>query len=117
MRYMMLIHHDEDNMGDPENMQEIYAGWAAFNEALAKAQGAAPGERMDSAKRAANVRIRDGRTSVVDGPYSETREQLGGYFFIEAENLDAAVEWAALCPASRYGTVEIRPIIPADQGW
>lgn len=117
MRYLMLIHQDENDMGDPAAMKEIYAGWAAFNEALAKAQGAAPGERMEPASKATNVRIRDGRTSVVDGPYSDTKEQLGGYFFVEAENMDAAVQWAELCPASRYGTIEIRPIVPPNANW
>jgi hypothetical protein len=61
------------------------------------------------------VSVRSGKTRVVDGPYSDTKEQLGGYFFVEAENLDEAIKWAELCPASKYGSVEIRPIVPAGQ--
>ena len=77
MRYLMLIHQDENNMGDPANMQAVYAQWGAFNEALAKAQGAAPGERMQPPSAGKTVRVRDGQTGVVDGPYSEAKEQLG----------------------------------------
>lgn len=111
MRYLMLIHQDENNMGDPANMQAVYAQWGAFNEALAKAQGAAPGERMQPPSAGKTVRVRDGQTGVVDGPYSEAKEQLGGYFFIEAKNFDEAVKWAELCPASKYGAIEIRAIV------
>jgi Uncharacterized protein conserved in bacteria len=117
MRYMLLIHHDENDLGDPDRLNEIYAGWAAFNAALAKAAGAAPGERMEPASKATTVRVRDGRTGIVDGPYSDTKEQLGGYFFIEAESLEKAVEWAELCPASKYGAVEIRPIVPPGRDY
>ena len=117
MRYMMLIHHDETNMGDPAGQQALYAAWGAFNEALAKAEGAAPGERMQSPTRGKTVRTRDGETRVVDGPYSDAKEQLGGYFFIEAKDFDEAVKWAELCPASKYGTIEIRPIVQPGKDW
>jgi hypothetical protein len=115
MRFLMLIHQDENNMGDPARMQELYAEWGAFNAALAKAEGGAPGERMKPASAATTVRVRDGRTGVVDGPYSDTKEQLGGYFFVEVENLDEAIKWAERCPASKYGAVEIRPIVTSDK--
>lgn len=117
MRYMMLIHQDENDLkGDPQQMQELYAQWGAFHAALAKASGAATGERMKPASAATTVRSRDGKAVIVDGPYSDTKEQLGGYFFIEADNLDEAIKWAELCPASKYGAIEIRPIVPAGQG-
>ncbi len=115
MRYIMLIHHDETNIGHPEGQQALYAEWGAFNDALAKAQGAAPGERMQSPTQGKTVRVRGAETRVVDGPYSEAREQLGGYFFIEAKNFDEAVKWAELCPASKYGAIEIRPIVEPGQ--
>lgn len=114
MRYMLLIHHDENDLGgDAGQQQALYADWGAFNEALAKAEGAASGERMQPASASTTVRVRHGRTDIVDGPYADTKEQLGGYFFVEAENLDEAIKWAERCPASRYGAVEIRPIMPA----
>lgn len=117
MRYLMLIHQDENNMGDPAQMQDIYAAWGAFNAALAKAQGASPGERMEPASKAHTVRIRDGQTGIVDGPFSDTKEQLGGYFFIEADSFEDAVKWAELCPASKYGAIEIRPIVTPGASW
>ena len=55
-------------------------------------------------------RVRDGKSQVLDGPYAETKEQLGGYYLIEAENLDAAIEWGARCPGAAYGSVEVRPL-------
>ena len=117
MRYMMLIHHDENDLGgDAGKLQALNADWGAFNAALAKAEGAAPGERMQPGSAATTIRVRDGRTDIVDGPYADTKEQLGGYFFIEADNLDAAIRWAERCPASRYGAIEIRPIVPAGSG-
>ncbi|MGV3577189.1 MAG: YciI family protein [Devosia sp.] len=117
MRYMMLIHQDANNIADPAGQQALYAAWGAFNEALAKAEGAAPGERMQPATEGKTVRTRDGETRVVDGPYSDAKEQLGGYFFIEAKDFDEAVKWAELCPASKYGAIEIRPIVQPDKNW
>ena len=117
MRYMMLIHHDENDLGgDAEHMQTLYAAWGAFNAALAKAAGASPGERMRPASAATTVNVRDGKTDIVDGPYADTKEQLGGYFFVEAEDLDEAIKWAERCPASTYGVIEIRPIVPPGPG-
>jgi hypothetical protein len=116
MRYLMLIHQDENDLGGtPDEMKALYADWGAFNEALAKAKGSSPGERMQPASAATTVRVRTGKTSVVDGPYSDTKEQLGGYYFIEADNLDEAIKWAERCPASKYGGIEIRPIVPAGK--
>jgi hypothetical protein len=116
MRYMMLIHQDENNLGGtPDEMKAMYASWGAFNDALSKANGAASGERMKGPSAATTVTIRSGKTRVVDGPYSDTKEQLGGYFFVEAENLDEAIKWAELCPASKYGAIEIRPIVAPGQ--
>ena len=118
MRYMMLIHQDENDLrGSAEQMQALYADWGAFNQALAKAEGAAPGERMQPASAATTVRVRDGKAAIVDGPYADTKEQLGGYFFVEAENLDEAIKWAERCPASRYGAIEIRPLVPAGRDY
>ncbi len=115
MRYLMLIHQNEAGVSSVPQ-QELYAEWGAFNAALAKAAGAAPGERMQPASAATTIRHRDGKTAVVDGPYADTKEQLAGYYFVEADNLDEAIKWAERCPASKYGAVEIRPIVPAGAG-
>lgn len=110
MRYMMLIHHDEVALANAPQKQ-LWADYAAFNEALAKAGGGmAAGERLQPASAATTVRAGDGRTEVLDGPYADTREQLAGYFMIEVDNLDEAIAWAKRCPSSRYGSIEIRPL-------
>jgi hypothetical protein len=111
MRYMMLIHHDDAAM-NAAPQKELWADYAAFNEALNKAGGGnAGGERLQPASAATTVRQRDGKTDVLDGPYADTREQLAGYFFIEAPTLDEAIAWARRCPSSKYGSIEIRPIV------
>jgi hypothetical protein len=110
MRYMMLIHHDDVALGQAEQ-QQLWADYAAFNQALKKAAGASSGERLQPSSAATTVRIGDGRTQIVDGPYADTKEQLAGYFFIEAENLDEAIKWAERCPSSRFGAIEIRPVV------
>ncbi len=68
-----------------------------------------PRRRPSPTSTATKVRIVDGKTQVLDGPYAETKEQFGGYFLIEAPDLDAAVSWAARCPAARHGIIEVRP--------
>lgn len=109
MRYMMLIHNDDAAIAAAPQ-QELYADYAAFNEALVKAGGAS-GLRLQPAKAATSVRVRNGKTDVLDGPYADTREQLAGYFTIDADDLDEAIAWAQRCPSSKYGSIEIRPIV------
>lgn len=110
MRFMCLIHYDEAALAQatPEEMQQFGAAWGAFNEALAKAGN--PGERLQPSRAATTVRGIKGRTEILDGPYADTKEQFGGFYMIEAPDLDQAVAWAARCPAAQNGTVEVRPI-------
>ncbi len=115
MRYMMLIHHDEEALAKAPK-QELWAEYAAFNEALAKAgAGFAPGERLESSAAATTIRVRDGHTNVLDGPYADTKEQFAGYFMIDVPDLDEAITWARRCPSSKYGAIEIRPFTPAGR--
>jgi hypothetical protein len=110
MRYMMLIHHDEDALAQAPK-QELWTEYAAFNEALAKAgAGFAAGERLESSSSATIVRVRDGDSKVLDGPYADTKEQLAGYFVIDVPDLEEAITWARRCPSSKYGAIEIRPL-------
>ena len=112
MRYMMLIHHDESALAAAP--KELWADYAAFNEALSKAgAGSSAGERLKPSSAATTVRQQDGKTDVLDGPYADTKEQFAGYFFITADNLDEAIAWAKRCPSSKYGSIEIRPIVEA----
>lgn len=112
MRYMMLIHHDEVALANAPQ-KELWADYAAFNEALAKAgEGMSAGERLQPASAATTIRTDDGKTDILDGPYADTKEQLAGYFLIDVADLDEAIAWAKRCPSSRYGSIEIRPLAP-----
>ena len=113
MKFMLLIHGDEQAMMantkvDATGMSPEYA---AYNDALIKAGAMLAGERLQPTTTAASVRVRNGKTEVLDGPYAETREQFGGYYIIEAIDFDAAMDWARQCPASYFGTVEVRPVV------
>jgi len=113
MRYMMLIHHDEAALAAAPQ-KELWAEFGAFNEALSKAAGAATGERLQPSSAATTVRQEDGKTDVLDGPYADTKEQFAGYYFVEAADLDEAISWAKRCPSSKYGSIEIRPVVAAQ---
>lgn len=110
MRFMMLICHDEAAM-TPAIYKELGVEYGAFMQALAKADGCAPGERLQSSTLATTVRQHDGKTEVLDGPYADTKEQLAGYFVVDVPSLDEAIAWAKRCPSSKYGSVEIRPMV------
>ncbi len=111
MRYMMIIHHDDEAMAKAPP-KELWGEYAAFNEALQKAgAGFSSGLRLSGARDGTVVRSRAGKTDVLDGPYADTREQLAGYFFIDVPDIEQAVEWANRCPSSKYGAIEIRPIV------
>lgn len=113
MKWMLLIHGDEQAMMantkvDATGMTPEYA---AYNEALIKAGAMLEGERLQPTSTAASVRVRNGKTEVLDGPYAETKEQFAGYYVIEAPDFDAAMDWARQCPASWFGTIEVRPVV------
>ena len=115
MRYMMLIHHDEAALAAAPQ-KELWAEYGAFNEALTKA-GLASGERLQPSAAATTVRQHDGKADVLDGPYADTKEQFAGYFFVTAADLDEAIAWAKRCPSSKYGAIEIRPVVEAQANW
>ncbi|MEW9806350.1 YciI family protein [Mesorhizobium marinum] len=114
MQYMLLLHHDDTpfTSASPEEQEKMSAPYMAYNEALIKAGAMVSGERLRPASAATVVRVRNDKTEVLDGPFSATKEQLGGFYIIEAPDLDAAIAWAARCPSAGFGTVEVRPIWP-----
>ena len=116
MKFMLLIHADEQAVAAaaPATPGQMSPEYAAYNEALIKAGAMLAGDRLRPTTTAASVRIRNGKTEVLDGPYAETKEQLGGYYLIEAADMDAAMDWAGRCPAAQRGTVEVRPVWPAQ---
>lgn len=112
MQYMVLIYVDESGMQDLTASQigEELAAYGAYGEALRKAGVMVSADRLQPAASATTVRVANGKTEVLNGPYAETREQLGGYYQIEVADLDAALSWAARCPGAAHGTVEVRPV-------
>ena len=119
MKYMLLIHQgtaptppsEEWERLSADEKQAIYADYQAINET----PGVTPGERLQSPESATTVRVEDDRTLTTDGPFAETREQLGGYYLIEAKDLDTALGIAARIPTARNGSVEVRPIWVYDR--
>jgi hypothetical protein len=112
MQYMLLAYADHNAFAKmtPEDQKRGYAAYQAFTEALKKANAYQSSGRLRPTSDATTVRVENGKTQVLNGPYAETKEQLGGYFLIEAPDLDAALSWAARCPAASHGTVEVRPM-------
>jgi len=110
MKYMLLIY--EDDAERVEMMDERMPTCAAYVEAMEKAGIYVVGERLRAAGTTTSVRVADGRTNVVDGPYAEAKEQLGGFHVIDVPDLDAALAWAARCPSAARGVVEVRPVWP-----
>ena len=85
--------------------------WFAYTEALHQSGAFVAGEPLQGKDTATTVRVRDGETVTTDGPFAETKEILGGFYLIDVENLDIALEWAARIPSSRYGSTEVRPLM------
>ena len=113
MRYLCLLYDDEAGMADAtqEQMAEEMKVWGAFDEEVTRAGVKLGGEALRPTSSATSVSRRGEELVTTDGPYAETKEQLGGYYLIEAKDLDEAIEWAAKIPTTRSGgTVEIRPI-------
>jgi len=112
MQFMLLIY--EDDAERVEKMDERMPTCAAYAEAMKKAGIYVSGDRLRGVPTATRVRVTDGRTQVIDGPYAEAKEQLGGYHIIDVADLDTALTWAARCPSASRGVVEVRPIWPRE---
>jgi hypothetical protein len=112
MKYMLLIHSDEAALQQArkEDGERMIAAYGAYMEAMQKAGVILGGDRLHPSSSSTVVRVKDGKTSVLNGPYADVKEQLGGYFLIEAPDLDAAISWAARCPGAQFGSMEVRPI-------
>ena len=113
MRYLLTIYGDELGWNDvtPELAQEIMAAYGAFGEAAEKAGVLLGGEGLQPTATATTVRVRDGETLLTDGPFAETREQLGGYYLLDCKDLDEAIGWAARIPGAASGSCEVRPVM------
>jgi len=110
MQFLLLIYEDDDDR--VANMDERMPHCAAYVKAMEKAGIYVCGERLRAVSSTTSVRVADGETRVVDGPYAEIKEQLGGFHLIDVPDLDAALQWAARCPSASRGVVEVRPVWP-----
>jgi len=113
MRYALLLYSDPvagPEQGSPEQAAEMQQ-WFAYTEALQGAGALLGGEPLHGTDTATTVKVRDGGTVTTDGPFAETKETLGGFYLIDVETIDDAIEWAAKIPLAPYGSVEVRPIM------
>jgi hypothetical protein len=111
MQYLLLIYENEKRFEkgyDPKEMAE----YGAFGKEFA--QAIKGGNALKATSTATAVRVRDGKRLTTDGPFAETKEQLGGFYLVEAKDIDAAIHMAAKIPGARFGTVEVRPIMKFD---
>ena len=114
MQYMLLIYSNEAGMqaASKAEGEQMMAAYGAYGEAMKKAGVIRGGDRLHPSTSATTVRVTDGKSKVLNGPYAETKEQLGGYFMIDVPDLDTALTWAARCPGASHGVVEVRPLWP-----
>ena len=112
MRYLLLICTDEtnDQALSPDEEAALMAGYNAFGEEMGRRGVLLGGERLRPTTDATTVRVRDGQTITSDGPFAETKEQMGGYFMVDCKDLDEAIEVASKIPSAKRGTIEVRPI-------
>jgi hypothetical protein len=112
MRYLLMLWVQESGWGalTPAQQAEGMAAYGAYTEALNASGALVESGRLQPSGTATRVRTAGGRTEVLDGPFADSKEQIGGFYLIEAADLDAALAWAARCPASGHGTVEVRPM-------
>ncbi len=116
MEYLLLIYNSE---ADGKKMSaaeqgEIHQGYMAFTQDLTKSGKNKGGNPLEQSTTATTVRVRNGKTVVTDGPFAETKEQLGGYYLVEAKDLDEAISIAAKIPGAKHGSIEVRPIMKFD---
>jgi hypothetical protein len=120
MQYMILIYGNEKAYAgqSEEEMGKVYGAYMAYNQELAKAGVLVGAASLQSITTATTVRVKGGKTTTTDGPFAETKEQLGGYYIVNVANLDEALKWAAKCPGANGGSCEVRPlgIISAPDG-
>jgi hypothetical protein len=113
MRYLLTIYGDESGFATatPEEIQAMMAAYGAVTEAMKDAGVMVGGEGLQPSSTATTVKVRDGETITTDGPFAETREQLGGYYLLECKDLDEAIGWAARIPGASHGSIEVRPVM------
>ena len=112
MQYLLMIYRNEAEMSavSAAEGQKMMKEYETFTQSIIQSGNFKAGDRLQPASTATTVRVRDGKILTTDGPFAETREQLGGYYLVEAKDLDTALGIAARIPGARVGTIEVRPI-------
>jgi hypothetical protein len=113
VKFLAIIYNDESNYASvtPQQIGEIFAAHGALVDASTKAGAYVAGEGLQPVATATTLRVRDGERMLTDGPYAETKEQLGGFYLFDCKDLDEALNWAAQIPEAKMGAVEVRPIM------
>jgi hypothetical protein len=116
MQYLLLIYRNEAEQAkmDAAALQKMRGDYGAFTQSIIQSGHFKAGDGLQPTSTATTVRVRDGKTLTTDGPFAETREQLGGYYLVEAKDLDAALEIAARIPGAKVGSIEVRPVMVYD---
>jgi len=112
MQYLLMLHSEEAgwNKLTKEQQEQGIAAYGAYTEALKTAGVLRSSNRLQPSSASTTVRLTNCKPQVMDGPYAESKAQIGGYYLIEVADLDAAISWAARCPGAGHGTVEVRPV-------
>ena len=118
MQYMLLIYGDESSWGNrsEEERGQMMQAYGDYTQELRDSGAMIAGDALEPTQTATTVRVQNDETLTTDGPFAETKEQLGGYYLIEASSLDEALEWAAKIPGARDGSVEVRPVMVFEDG-
>ncbi|QPF93372.1 YciI family protein [Bradyrhizobium commune] len=113
MQYLLLIYRNEAELSKmtPADHQAMSAEYGTYTQSIVQSGHFKAGDGLQPTTTATTVRVRDGKTLTTDGPFAETREQLGGYYLVEAKDLDTAIALAARIPGARYGSIEVRPVM------
>jgi hypothetical protein len=113
MQYLLLIYRNEAELSKmtPEDRQKMSAEYGTYTQSIVQSGHFKAGDGLQPTTTATTVRVREGKTLATDGPFAETREQLGGYYLVEAKDLDAAIALAARIPGARDGSIEVRPVM------
>jgi hypothetical protein len=113
MQYILLIYGEESKWATltPDQLSAEMGAYMAYTQDLVKAGVLVAGDELQPVATAKTVSLETGKQKVVDGPFAETKEALGGYYLIKAETIEEALAWAAKCPGAKYGRVEVRPVV------
>src|SRR3954454_18588477 len=116
MQYLLMIYQNEADYGkvDPATAKKMMEEYGVFTQSIIQSGNFKAGDRLQPSTTATTVRVREGKTLTTDGPFAETREQLGGYYLVEAKDLDTALGLAARIPGAKTGSIEARPIMVYD---